>query len=53
MEKKRKRIQSSMATEGATLVSSSTQPKMAKIIPYPQQKEKEISYLNKPHILFK
>jgi len=51
MEKKRKRIQSSDHKEVA-LVSSST-GQTAKVASDQPQKDKELNYLNKPHMLFK
>jgi hypothetical protein len=53
MGKKRKRTQSGHPSKAATLVSSSTQPKKVKMIFYQQQKDKELNYLNRPHVLFK
>jgi len=51
MEKKRKRIQSNDHTESA-LVSGSAEQKI-KMVSDQQQRDKELNYLNKPHMLFK
>jgi len=51
MEKKRKRVQSSDHKESA-LASSSTEQKI-KMVSDQQQRDKELSNLNKPHMLFK
>jgi len=51
MEKKRKRIQSNDHPESA-LVSGSAEQKI-KMVSDQQQRDKELNYLNKPHMLFK
>ncbi|WP_160292095.1 hypothetical protein [Pedobacter lusitanus] len=53
MEKKRKRIQSPDPAKEATLVSGSTRQNIVKMVSYRQSKDKELNYLNKPHMLFK